>query len=174
MRYGRAMRMLASPLVLASLIVCVAGCGDEANAVRGAWNIQRLTVGVAENLTCAGVDEAQSNDAGTMTFDDVPHPDGIAAHTFTYSITQVRDEDSAEMVAAERPLAGSAGWEPDDAKEDTAGFIVNDPVNASMSGLWNILESAIGAVNVEHLFPETLSSPPREQCTRSEYFLVSQ
>lgn len=166
------MRIFASHCVLSALVLSI-GCGDEASAVRGAWNVSRLTIGFAPNLECNDLVDAQTNDAGTMSFDDVPHPDGIGAHTFTYSLTQVPDGAGA-IVAADPPFAGSAGWEPDDGKEDTAGFTVDDPDNASMSGLWNILESAIGAVNMEHFVVEDLRNRDGgARCTRSEYFLVA-
>lgn len=135
---------------VAAVLIC-AGCGDEASAVRGSWTVSRLTIGFAPNIDCADLEEAQATDAGTMTFDDEPHPDGIGDHTFTYSLTKVRDPVAGEMVDADPALEGTAGWEPDDGNEDTAGFVVTDPVNASMSGPWNILESALGAVNVEHV-----------------------
>jgi hypothetical protein len=168
--------MRSSASLIAALAVLsplsVAACGDEASAVRGTWGVSRLTVGFSPNADCTDLSEVVSNDAGTMTFNDVPHPDGIADHTFTYSLTQVADAERGEIVAAEPPREGSAGWTPDDGKEETAGFTVTDPVNASMAGLWNILESAVGAVNVEQFFVEELGDGA-SQCTRSEYFLIA-
>lgn len=164
-----------APLVVVVLIcaACAAGCGDEASSVRGSWNVDRLTVSFAENLECTDLGEQQqANAAGTMAFDDVPHPDGIGDHTFTYSLTKVPDPVAGELVDADPPLEGTAGWEPDDGKEETDGFTVTDPVNASMQGLWNILESALGAVNVEHLAPESIPEEG-DRCVRSEYFLVA-
>jgi hypothetical protein len=164
------MRILGS--LVTTIVLLSIACGDEASAVRGTWTVSRLTIGFAENVECGDLDEQQTTEAGTMTFDDVPHPDGLGDHTLTYSLTKMRDAESGELVDADPPLSGTAGWQPDDGKEETAGFTVTDPVNASMAGLWNILESAFGAVNVEHLVPEELEDGTA-RCTRAEYFLVA-
>lgn len=164
------MRNLA--LLAAVVSMFAAACGDEASAMRGSWQISRLTIGFAENLDCAAAEEQETENAGTMTFDDVPHPDGLGDRTFTYALTQVPDVVTGELVEGDPALEGVAAWEPDDGKEDTAGFQVTDPENESMGGLWNILESAFGAVSVEHVSKQSIPDEG-DRCIRSEYFLVA-
>lgn len=167
------MRSIAS-LVSIAMVSMLCACGDEAAPVRGSWNIDRWTAGRVTNLQCDGVVPVEATAAGTMVFDDVPHPEGIADHTFTYTLNKFFQQTA--FVDTNPPFTGVAGWEPDTiAPSEKAGFSVSDPLNTTvgMGGDWLILESGVGTLHLQHLFGED-EGGGAVACTAHNFFLAAQ
>lgn len=165
---------MGASLRFASLAIALAfastACGGEGAALKGSWNVQTWSVDFARNIDCADAETSEVADVGTMVFDDVPHPDGIGDHTFTYALTKRFDQGAGAFVDGE--LSGSAGWDPGEEGDESDDIRVIDPVNELMAGTWTILESALGAVNVEHTVVRDFGGGAAD-CTRSEMFLTA-
>lgn len=159
------------PLSAIALAFVSIACGGEGAALKGSWNVQTWSAAFARNIDCTDAETSEVANAGTMVFDDVPHPDGIGDHTFTYALTKIFDQGGGAFVDGE--LSGSAGWDPGEEGDESDDIRVIDPVNEFMAGTWTILESALGAVNVEHASVRDFGGGAAD-CTRSEMFLTAQ